>query len=210
MRLPLKELAFARPRFGYRQLCVLMWNKGIRVGKNRVFRIYKEERLGLGHRKFKKRRSHLRVTPLPPLRPNERWAMDFMTDETTDYKKFRCLNVVDILTRKALGGVVDIWLPSGRVIECLDRCAKRNGGYPELITCDNGPEFISLELDEWARKHGVKLYFIRPGRPTENGFIESYNARVRDECLETHAFKSVDEARIILQYWRHDYNSLRP
>lgn len=189
---------------------VLMWNKGIRVGKNTVYKVYKQEKLGLRHRKFKKRRTHLRVVPPPALKPNDRWAIDFITDETVCGRKFRILNVIDVATRKLLGEVVDRRLPATRVIECLDLCAKKAGMYPTTITCDNGPEFISIVMDEWAAQRNVGLDFITPGTPTENGYIESFHARQREECLEMHSFRTLEEARLIIADWRRDYNSLRP
>ena len=189
---------------------VLMWNQGIRVGKNTVYKVYKQENLELRHRKFKKRRSHLRVVPPPALRPNDRWAMDFITDETVCGRKFRVLNVIDFATRKLLGEVVDRRLPSTRVIDCLNACAKKAGRYPKTITCDNGPEFISFNMDEWAAEKNVGLDFITPGTPTENGYIESFHARQREECLEMNSFRTLEEARLIIADWRRDYNSLRP
>lgn len=210
IRVPLLEAARARPRYGYRRLAVLLWNKGIRVGKNTVYKVYKQERLGLRHRKFKKRRTHLRVLPPPALQPNDRWAMDFITDETTCGRKFRVLNVIDIASRKIVGEVIDRRLPSDRVVECLERCARRSGGYPRVITCDNGPEFISIKLDEWASTRHIGLDFITPGTPTENGYIESFHARQREECLEMNSFRTLEEARAVITDWRRDYNSLRP
>lgn len=208
--MPLLEVARARPRYGYRRLSVLLWNKGIRVGKNTVYKIYKQEQLGLRHRKLKKRRNHLRVLPPPALRPKDRWAMDFITDETTCGRKFRVLNVIDIASRKIVGEVIDRRLPSERVIECLEKCARTSGGYPKVITCDNGPEFISIKLDDWAGKRNVGLDFITPGTPTENGYIESFHARQREECLEMNSFRTLEEAKAVITDWRRDYNSLRP
>lgn len=131
----------------------------------------------------RKRRSHLRIVPLPAAYPEARWAMDFIHDMTVDGKPFRCLNVIDIFSRKIVGKHVDRRITNQKVIDAIDCMALKNGGYPEVITCDNGPEFTSLVTDQWAQKHNIRLDFIRSGTPTENGFVESYHACLRDEVL---------------------------
>lgn len=209
LRQRLRELAAARPRFGYPRLHVLLRREGWKVNIKRVYRLYKLENLGVERRKRKKRGSVLRVVPDLPVRANERWSMDFVQDGLVDGRKFRVLTVVDVFTRECLALKADNSLTGKKVAACLDTVAAARG-YPSQITVDNGTEFYSKAMDAWAYSHDVKLDFIRPGRPMENGFIESFNGRLRDECLNVELFLDLVDARRKLEAWRLDYNEKRP
>jgi putative transposase len=157
----------------------------------------------------KKLASRARVPAAMPTRANERWTMDFVSARTIDGRWFRALTVVDIYTREALALVADRSLTGLKVAAALSRVLQRRP-KPEAISVDNGTEFVSKAMDAWAYAHGVRLEFIRPGRPVENAFIESFNGRLRDECLNSHVFGSVAEAQALLDVWRDDYNRVRP
>ncbi len=157
----------------------------------------------------KKRKAVARVVPDRPTRPNERWAMDFVHDRFADGRSFRVLTVVDIFDRQSLVLEASGGFTGKAVAEVLDRVAKQRG-YPALITVDNGTEFTSKALDAWAFEHEVRLDFIRLGKPTENGFIESFNGRLRDECLNVEIFQNLDDAKRKLMAFRLDYNRVRP
>ncbi len=142
-------------------------------------------------------------------RVNERWSMDFMGDSLADGRTFRTLNIVDDFSREAPTIVVDLSLPGRRVVRELDALGQQRG-LPKMIVMDNGPEFIGKALDEWAYRRGVKLHFIRPGKPVENAYVESFNGKFRDECLNEHWFVSLERARLVIEAWRQDYNNFRP
>lgn len=144
-----------------------------------------------------------------PQRTNERWSMDFVTDNIVTGRRFRALTIVDDYTRECPAIEVDTSLGGRRVVSVLDRLGEIRG-LPETITIDNGPEFAGKVLDEWAYRRGVKLSFIRPGKPIENAYIESFNGRFRDECLNTNWFISLKHARYVIEEWRKDYNEVRP
>jgi putative transposase len=206
----LRELAAARPRFGYRRLHLLLRREGVSVNAKRVYRLYRAEGLAVRIRRRKK----LRVPRLPPIDPptkrNERWAMDFVSDVLTDGRRFRALTLIDALTRESPAIEVDTSLPGARVMRVLDRVAAERGGYPKSITVDNGPEFICTAMDKWAYEHGVELRFIQPGKPMQNGQVESFNGRFRDECLSQSWFPTLARARAEIELWRVDYNAVRP
>lgn len=210
LRLRLRELAAARPRFGHLRLHLLLRREGWVVNKKRTYRLYREEGLSVRTKKRRKRATHVRVAPPPPARANDRWAMDFMADRLDDGRRFRVLTVVDVFSRECLALVPDVSLTGRRVAQELDAVAAARGAYPTSITVDNGSEFYSKDMDSWAFAHGVKLDFIRPGRPMENGFIESFNGRFRDECLNAEIFISLDAARRSFATWKRDYNHDRP
>jgi putative transposase len=209
IRMRMKELAQARPRFGYLRLHVLLRREGWGVNKKRVHRIYREEGLTVRFQRRRKRASHLRVVPPRPTQRNERWSMDFVADTLLDGRRFRTLTVVDNYTRHSPLIEADFTLTGTKVVAALERAAKRQG-YPTLITVDNGSEFASKALDAWAYAHGVKLDFIRRGKPVENAVIESFNGRFRDECLNAQVFVSLHDARQKIEAWRIDYNEPRP
>ena len=208
LRSRLHELAEARRRFGYRRLQVMLEREGWRVNHKRVYRLYVEEKLGL-RRKRGRKRSSVRQ-PLPePTTANQVWSVDFMTDALSSGRRFRTLNIVDDYTREALAIAVDTSLGGVRVARVLEEL-KAGRGLPLKIRSDNGPEFVSRVLDQWAYENGVGWHFIEPGRPMENGYVESFNGRMRDECLNENWFGDLAEARSTIEAWREDYNQRRP
>jgi putative transposase len=209
LRKRIRELAEQRRRFGYRRLYLLLRREGEIVNHKRVQRLYRLEGLSLRIKKRKKRASHLRVVPPLPTRLNERWSVDFVQDWLTCGRRFRSFNVVDDFTRECLATEVDVSLTGKRISHVLERlCFLR--GKPESIVLDNGPELAGKDLDAWAHQHGVKLLFIRPGKPVENAFIESFNGKMRDECLGQMHFFDLADARKKIEAWRIDYNRFRP
>ena len=209
LRQRLRELAAVRVRFGYRRLTVLLKREGWRVNAKRIYRLYGDEGLAVRTKPRKKLASRARV-PLPaPTRPNERWSMDFVSARTADGRWFRTLTVLDLFTRESLALVADRSLTGVKVAAALTPIVGHRGA-PVAITVDNGGEFVSRAMDAWAYAHDVRLEFIRPGKPVENAFIESFNGRLRDECLNAHVFDSTVDAQRVLDAWRHDYNHVRP
>jgi putative transposase len=209
LRQRLRDLAGNRPRYGYRRLTVMLRREGWRVNTKRVYRIYREENLGVRTAQRKKRSTHLRV-PLPePTRPNQRWSMDFVSDRVADGRWFRILTVVDQYTRECLCAYADRSQTGEKVVVQMERLTLLRG-LPESITTDNGGEFAGKAMGTWAYKNGVKLDLIRPGKPVENGYIESFNGRLRDECLNGEIFFDLADAREKLERWRRDYNEHRP
>jgi putative transposase len=207
----IREIAQDRPRFGYRRITVILRRRGIRVSKNTVFRIYQEEALGLKKvTRKRKRLSKLRVIPPPACRPGERWSIDFVTDKLVSGRYFRALCVVDQFSRKCLGVIARESYSGTAVANVLDDIARKSGGHPGMITLDNGPEFTGVVFDSWARDRKVSLDFITPGRPSENGFVESFNGRLRDECLNVSRFRTLLEAQAVINSWCNDYNNVRP
>jgi len=209
LRERLRELAERRRRFGCERLYILLRREGCMVNHKRVERIYREEGLSLRVRKRRKRAGWLRVALERPERPIQHWSMDFISDALLDGRRFRALTIVDDLTKESPAIEVDRSLPGVRVVRVLDRLAMA-WGLPEVITVDNGPEFTGKALDAWAYEKGVRLRFIQPGKPVQNAFIESFNGRLRDECLNEHVFTGLDDARRKIEAWRKDYNTHRP
>lgn len=205
----LKELAGRRVRYGYRRLTILLRREGWRVNAKRVYRIYRQEGLAVRMKVRKKRAAQPRLALGTAERQNQRWSMDFMTDRLVDGRAFRVLTIVDQYSRECPLLEAGRSLTGKEVVESLDRLALFRG-LPESITVDNGAEFCSRAVDAWAYAHGVKLDFIRPGKPVENGYIESFNGKLRDECLNVELFFSVADARQKLERWRRDYNEQRP
>jgi len=209
LRTRLKELAAVRRRFGYRRLHVLLRREGWEVNHKKVYRIYTEERLQVRRRR-RKRISRTERRPMIAVNAvNQRWSIDFQHDVTAKGQRFRTLNMVDDFSRESLIIEVDTSLTGERVTRVLDRL-KACRGLPLEIVLDNGPEMISKALDEWAYRNKVHLNFIEPGKPNQNAFIESFNGRFRDECLNEHWFANLGEARRIIEAWRIDYNQDRP
>ena len=209
LRERLRELALRRRRFGYRRLQVLLRREGWRVNHKRVYRLYREEGLAVRGRKRKRAAGWARV-PLPaPTRANQGWSMDFMTDALASGRRFRLLTIVDDYTREVLAIEVDTCLPGERVRRVLEQLTQSRG-RPHWIVADNGPEFTGQALDQWAFEQGVQLHFITPGKPSENGYVESFNGKLRDECLNENWFGSLNEARGVIETWRVDYNRARP
>lgn len=211
LRRRLRELAAQRRRWGYKRLTVILRrDNGFRVNHKRVYRIYREEGLAVRQRRRRRRgASEVRVQPAAATRPNQHWAMDFMSDALASGRKFRVFTLMDHVTREGLATDAAHSLPSRRVVERLDQLADERGA-PELIVIDNGTEFTSKELDAWAFRRGVKLHFIRPGKPVDNAYCESFNARFRDEFLNENWFLSVEEAAEQAEAWRIDFNEVRP
>jgi putative transposase len=205
----LAELARTRVRYGYRRLHVLLRREGWKVNYKRVYRLYKLEGLSLRLKVRKKRISAARGTGPVPTAPNECWSMDFVSDRLTSGRRYRALTIVDNFTRESPPIEADVSLTGAREARVHDR-ASLPSGPPKRIKVDNGPEFISRALDLWAHERGVELEFSRPGTPTDNPFIESFNGRLRRECLDQHWFESLEEARRTLELWREDYNQQRP
>ncbi len=205
----LRTLAQERPRYGYRRLHVLLQREGISINHKRLWRLYRCEGLAV-RRKRRKRAAQGRRVLLPAAqRVNERWSMDFVGDSLADGRTFRTLNIVDDFTREAPAIVVDQSLPGERVVRELEALVRQRG-TPAMIVTDNGPEFAGKALDAWAYRRRVKLHFIRPGKPVENAYIESFNGKFRDECLNQHWFTSLAHARDVIEGWRKDYNEVRP
>jgi len=187
----------------------MLRREGWLVNHKRIARIYREEHLQVRTKRRKKMTSGARV-PLPmPAAANERWSMDFVMDATSLGRRVRILAIVDDYTRECLAVEVDTSISGLRVARVLDRLLELRG-KPKGITVDNGPEFSGRALDTWAYNNKVRLNFIRPGKPVENAYIESFNGRLRDECLNSHEFGSLQEARGIIEVWREDYNEKRP
>lgn len=209
LRTRLRELAEQRRKFGSPRLHVLLQREGHIINHKRVERLYREEGLSLRNKKRKKRISHLRVVLDRPQQANEHWSMDFVSDSLSNGRRFRVLTIVDDLTRECPALEVDHSLTGLRVSRVLERLAATRG-LPNVITVDNGPEFISRALDAWAHENKVKLRFIQPGKPVQNAYIESFNGKLRDECLNEHMFIDLRDARNKIEAWRKDYNSIRP
>jgi putative transposase len=175
----------------------------------RVHRLYRLEGLAVPQRRKKKYASRTRLVPPTPMRPNERWSMDFVSDAASTGRRLRIFTAIDCYTRECLALHVDHSLPSRAITAVLDAVIA-DRGPPSVITIDNGPEFTCHHFDSWAHAQKIKTDFIRPGRPTENGHIESFNGKFRDECLNTSWFESVSEARTAIAAWRKEYNETRP
>lgn len=209
LRETLKNKASRRKRYGYRRLINLLRRDGWNDNHKRIYRIYREEGLQVKIRKRKKL-SKYRGEKLPlPEKPNRRWSMDFVSDSTSRGQKFRALNIVDDYTKICVNIEVGSSIGGERVTRVLDKAIFENG-KPELIVTDNGPEFISKSLDSWSIRTGVKIHFIEPGKPMQNAYIESFNGKFRDECLNEHWFISIQDAKEIIEDWRKDYNGERP
>jgi len=210
LRERLLELAAERPRFGYRRLHVMLCREGWQINRKRVYRVYRELGLAVRRKKRKRVAQANRLPRVVPIAANIQWSMDFMRDTLASGRVFRTLNVVDDATRECLAIEVDTSLSGHRVGRVLDAAARRRGAYPSRLVLDNGPECTSKALDQWAYERGVTLVFIRPGKPVENCFVESFNGRFRDECLNLHWFLSLEDARRRIEVWRVDYNHVRP
>ena len=209
LRMRLRELAGSRVRYGYRRLTVLLRREGRPVNAKRVYRLYREEGLQVRTKPRAKRAAQIRVPLKGAVRPNQRWSMDFVSDRFSDGRWFRILTVVDQYTRECLCVHADRPQTGEKVAEQMRRLTALRG-KPESITTDNGSEFAGRAMELWACQTGVKLDFIRPGKPVENGYIESFNGRLRDECLNGEVFFSLADAQKKLEQWRNDYNLNRP
>lgn len=210
IRIRLRELAAEKRRYGYRRLHWLLRREGVCVNHKCVERIYREEGLSVRRRKRKRAAGVRAETWLAATRPDQRWSLDFVSDALWWGRKLRMLTVVDTYTRESLAIEVDTSLSGARMARVLDRVIDERGVGPVEIVMDNGPEMTSKALDQWAYERGVQLRFIQPGKPQQNGFIESFNGKFRDECLNEHWFLSLYEAREKVEAWRLEYNRERP
>lgn len=208
-RMRLRELAGERPRFGYRRLHVFLRREGLVINRKKTHRLYREERLHLRPKKRRRITSSTRVIPESPNGPNQMWTMDFVHDNLACGRAFRSLNIMDVWNREALAVEADTSLNGKRVVRVLEELIAVRG-KPALIQVDNGSEFRGIEVDQWAYHNQIKLHFIEPGKPTQNGKIESFNGKLRDECLNQEWFISLFHARCVLAAWKDDYNAVRP
>ena len=207
VRTRLRELAALRKRFGYRRLGVLLRREGVLVNHKRVYRLYREEGLSLRRRKRKRLTSEGRGPGELASRANQVWSLDFVSDALAPGRRLKLLTLVDTYTRESLAIEVDTSIGGERMARVLDRVIAERDAQPEEIVMDNGPEMTSRALDQWAYERGVKLRFIAPGKPVQNCYIESFNGRLRDECLNQHWFRSLADARQIVEEWRLDYKA---
>jgi putative transposase len=208
LRRKLLELARQKPRYGYRRLHVLLQRQGQAVNVKRVYRLYREE--GLMVRRQRRKRL-IRSRPAEPRlqRANQEWAMDFIIDGLASGRRVRILSVVDAYTRECLALEADTSLGSGRVIRVLERLIAERGA-PRSLRSDNGPEFTSRRMMGWVEEHKITLIHIQPGKPMQNGHVESFHGRLRDECLNAHWFRTLNDVRTTLEKWRQEYNCERP
>ena len=210
LRLRIRDLAAARPRYGYRRLHVLLCREGWKINAKRVLRLYQQERLQVRTRPRRRKVAARPRAHLPaPSAPNDRWSLDFVSDALANGRRFRVLTVIDIHSRECLALEADVSLPSRRVTDVLEKVVAQRGA-PIALTLDNGTEFTSNHFDAWAYTASIQLDFISPGRPVENGYIESFNGKLRDECLSQSWFLSLSEAQEQLEGWRREYNETRP
>lgn len=208
LRARLKALAERYPRYGYPTLHDMLKAEGRVINPKRTYRIYREE--GLQVRT--KRRNKLvrpRIPMILPSAANERWSVDFMSDQLANGRRFRIFNIVDDYTRECVDQIVDFSISGIRLVRELDRLAQRRP-LPATIVCDNGPELTCKAMFFWAKRTGVKLHFIQPGKPTQNAFVESFNGKFREYCLDLNWFASLDDARETIDRWRVHYNHVRP
>jgi putative transposase len=209
LRERLRALAGEHRRFGYRRLHELLCREGFMANHKLVHRLYQEEKLTIRRRGRQKRGGGTMAGHWCPIAANQRWSLDFTEDCLANGRKFRTANLKDDCTRECPAILVDFSLPGQRVVIMLEDVA-RERGYPDMLVVDNGPELRGRDLDRWAHDHGVKPFFIDPGKPMQNGSIESFNGRFREECLDQSWFTSLPEARRIIEAWRLDDNQHRP
>ena len=205
----LRELAASRVRFGYRRLTVILRREGWRVNPKRIYRLYTEDGLTVRTKVRKKLARRARVPTPTATRPNAKWSMDFLSAKLLDGRWFRVLTVIDQFTRECLALVADRALNGHRVALALSQLVAERG-TPESITADNGSEFAGRAMDGWSYQYGVHLEFIRPGKPVDHSYIESFNGRLRDECLNVETFFDLSDVREKLERWLQDYNQVRP
>jgi putative transposase len=210
LKTKIKEIAETRVRYGYRRIHVLLRREGWSVNPKRVYRLYREQGLQLRNKTPKRRvKAKLREDRSAPVGPNETWAMDFVHDQLATGRRLRVLTVIDTFSRYAPAIDPRFSYRGEDVVNTLERVCRKTG-YPKAIRVDLGSEFISRDLDLWAYQRDVTLDFSRPGKPTDNAFIESFNGKFRAECLNAHWFMSLDDARSKMEQWRRDYNEVRP
>lgn len=206
LRSRLKTLAERYPRYGYPTLHDMLKTEGLVINPKRTYRLYREEGLQV-RTKRRKKLIRPRIPMLVPDAVNQRWSMDFVSDQLANGRRFRVLNIVDDYTREIVLQVVDFSISGYRVARELDRLERK---LPKSIVCDNGPEFTCKAMFFWSKKTGTKLHFIQPGKPTQNAFVESFNGKFREYCLDMHWFASITDARSIIDDWRSHFNEVRP
>jgi putative transposase len=209
VRVRLRELAAIRRRFGYRRLLVLMRREGLVMNHKKFRRLYREERLQVRRRGGRKRALGTRAPLAIPQGPNQRWSLDFLSDAFADGRRFRILAIVDDFTRECLALVPDTSLPGLRVVRELEVVIAQRG-RPSMFVSDNGTELTGMAVLRWSQQMLIEWHYIAPGKPTQNAFIESFNARVRDELLNETLFTSLAQVRAVLDAWKRDYNNVRP
>jgi len=208
LRQRLRELAAERRRFGYRRLGWMLAREGHALNHKKLYRLYREERLMVRRRRGRKRALGTRAPMMLPSTINQQWSLDFVSDTLGDGRRFRILCMVDDFSRECLATVVDTSLSGVRVVRELERLTTERAVPQEMIS-DNGTELTSGAVLRWATGR-LAWHYIEPGKPVQNAFIESFNSRLRDECLNEHVFLSLTEARQIIEAWRYDYNHCRP
>ena len=209
IRLEMNKMAEKRRRFGYRRIGVMLQRVGMVMNEKKLYRIYREEGLSVRRRRGRKRARGSRTSMPVPLRPNQRWSMDFLRDTFGACRKFRILAVNDDCCRESLAMIADTSISGARVARELDALV-RIYGKPACIVSDNGTEFTSKAILKWANENAVEWHYIDPGKPQQNGYIESFNGSLRDKCLNEEIFDSLIDARRTLALWRYDYNHVRP
>ena len=209
LRHRLRELASQHPSYGYLLLHSLLKGEGLVINKKRTYRLYVEEKLQVRRKKRRKKLCRPGQPVLIPTRVNQRWSMDFMSDQLGCGRRFRILNVIDDYSRELIRQLIYTSISGRQVARFLDELiAERDRS--DKIVCDNGPEFTSKAMFFWSQDSGVKLHFIEPGKPTQNAFVESLNGKFRESCLNLHWFRSLKEACHIIEQWRYHYNHERP
>lgn len=205
----MRAIAGERRRFGYRRIGLMLEREGIVMNHKKLRRLYGEEGLSVRRRRGRKRATGTRSPLAVPERPGQRWSLDFLQDGFGEVRRLRIFAVIDDFTRECLALVADTSIGGERVSRELDAVI-RLYGKPETIVSDNGTELTSRAVLNWQKERGIGWHYIQPGKPQQNAFIESFNARLRDECLNEEVFDSLAHARRILALWRYDYNHIRP
>ena len=211
LRARMKEIAYSRVRYGFWRIYILLRREGWTVNHKRIHRLYKLEGLNLRSKRPRRSRAAARrLERIEEVQPHQCWSMDFVSDQLLDGRRFRALTVVDNFTRRCLAIHASGSIQGHDVVEIVDRLCQEAGQVPQRIQVDNGSEFISKVMDHWAYANGVTLDVSRPGKPTDNPYIESFNGSFRDECLNLHWFLTIEDVREKFEEWRTEYNSFRP
>ena len=210
LRQRMHDIAQTRIRYGYRRIQIMLRREGWPISRNLVYRLYREEGLALRSKRPRRRKMIVhREARVKPSRPNQVWSLDFVHDQLSGGQKFRILTVVDVYSREGLATEVDYRLRAENVVEVLNRLVRQRGA-PKFLFADNGAEFTGHLVDLWAYHHNVRIDFSRPGKPTDNAFIETFNGSLRDDCLNLHWLDNLAEAKQLIEAWRIDYNASRP
>jgi putative transposase len=205
----MKKIAHKEKRYGYRRVWAELRREGEAINPKRVYRLWRRESLALRPRKRRKKVVTGAKVPMKAERPGQVWTYDFLHDACENGRKLKILTVTDEFHRESLAIEVEGRLPSGKVLEVLERLFHEHGA-PEFIRSDNGPEFVAKAVGEWIRGNGSQTYFIEPGSPWQNGYAESFHGKLRDECLNMEVFRNLAEAKVVIEAWRRRYNENRP